>query len=251
MKIIISLLLICSVCLMATPVDASSFGISPAIISLKAIQGSSSTFPFIVSSYSGLVEISSEGMPVTISPSSVNAIAGQPIQVVISCNGNANLGTYDGRIKFLAKSGGSVMAGINVICDLIVAGGSANITLTTTVVGNTQSNSWGGGGGIGTSRSVPYTPPDWESMFPSMRQQPSSSPVDDRPVATNPPTYNPPIEPYSNMATESTTPAVAPASNPPTLDKAVIAGIVLWAVVIGAGIWGLSWLVDKRRKKVQ
>jgi hypothetical protein len=187
-------------------------------------------------------------MPVTVSPSSVTAVAGTPISVIISCNSDANPGAYDGRIKFLAKSGGSVLAGINVICNLIVAGASANVSLTTTVV---SGGGDGGGGGFDSGDSISYTPPNWAAMFPSMNQPQSSSPVDNRPVATNPPIYIPPVVATSTAPPTSTTSAVTPVPTTPAMDRAVWAGIAFWAIIIGLFVWGLSWLVDRRRKQVQ
>lgn len=249
MKIAIGLLLVCLLCLIAVPVGASSFGLSPAIISIQFHRGNSSTFYFTVSSYSGLVEISSEGMPVTVTPSSVNVIAGSPIAVIVGCNSDAISGIYDGRIKFLAKSGGNVLAGINVICNLTVLGLSENITLTTNVVGNDG----GGGGWIPpSSGSVPYTPPDWASMFPSMNEQPPPVLIDDRPVQINPTIYIPPVVGESSIILSDTTTLVTTPVQPSSeMSKAVWAGIVFWAIIIGLGVWGLSWIADKRRKKVQ
>jgi hypothetical protein len=240
MKIIIGLLLVCSIYLVSVPVDASSFGLSPAVINVQFYRGNSSTFYFTVSSYSGLVEISSEGMPVTVSPSSVTVVAGTPISVIVGCNSDAISGVYDGRIKFLAKSGDNVLSGINVICNLTVLGSSDNITLTTNVVGN------GSGGGFDSGGSYPNGTPDWTKMFPSMlatEQQSSSGyiPPVQQPIAIPPVVGNPP----QNIA-----PAVAVQEQAsPELDKAVWAGIAFWAIVAGLFVWGLSWLVDRRRKK--
>jgi hypothetical protein len=193
MKSAFGLLIVCIFCLMAVPVDASSFGLSPASVSANVSSGASKSFQFTVSSYSGLVEISTEGMPTTVSPTSLTVVAGTPITVTITCNGGATAGTYDGRIKFIAKSGSNVLAGINVICNLVVSG--ASVTLTTTVIGN--GGGGGGGGGITNNGSFPYTPPDWASIFPSMNQRGSSAQVDNRPVAQNPPIYIPPVIPQS------------------------------------------------------
>lgn len=231
MRIIMGLLLTCLFCLMATPVYAGSFGISPAIISVKAIPGGSSTFYFTPSSYSGLIEIGSEGMPVTVSPLSVTAIAGNSVPVVISCNSDANPGTYDGRIKFLAKSGNNVLAGINVICNLIVAGASANVTLTTTVVNNSGGH---GGGGFDSGDVVPYTPPNWVSQFPSMNPPQSSSYIDNRPVQQNPPIYIPPVVNQSVNYTPLPTPVQEPTENK---DMYVYLFIGLGAILIGLIIY--------------
>jgi hypothetical protein len=139
MKILISCFLACFMCLVSMPVNASSFGLSPAVISTTLGGGFSKSFQFIVSSYSGLVEIGTEGMPVTVTPISITVVEGEPITVVVKCNDGASSGTYSGRIKFLAKSSSSILAGINVICNLVISGGNS-VNLTTNVLaGNTTS----------------------------------------------------------------------------------------------------------------
>jgi hypothetical protein len=195
MKSAISLVIACLFCLVAIPAEASSFGLSPALVTANISGGISKPFQFTVIGYSGLVKISTEGMPTTVTPSSITVVAETPITVTITCNNGAIPGTYSGRIKFVAESGNNVLAGVNVICYLIVPGASDNITLTTTVIGN--GGGGGGGGGITNNGSFPYTPPDWASIFPSMNQRGSSAQVDNRPVQQNPPIYIPPVIPQS------------------------------------------------------
>ena len=111
-----------------------------------------------------------------------------------------------------------------------------------------------GGGVVGSgawfaSRVVPYLPPDWSSIFPSMNQPQSSATGDTRPVQTNPPIPIPTIAKTVATPSESTTPVYTPVETTPAMDKAVWAGILFWAIIIGLVVWGLSWVVDKKREK--
>lgn len=93
-----------------------------------------------------------------------------------------------------------------------------SVTLTTTVVGG------GGNGGGWDSESVPYTPPNWASVFPSMNQPQSSSPSYVPPVQQ--PVYIPPVilEPQKNYV-PPVTPVQEPAQN----------GDIMMYVFIGLG----------------
>jgi hypothetical protein len=251
MKIIVGLLLVVVSFTCFTPTSASSFGLSPASIGTELVRGESKTFQFTVIGYDGLVEVSSEDMPTIVIPSSFIAVNGSPMTITIKCNDAANSGVYNGRIVFLAKSGGNVMAGIKAICNLTVLGADSDIVLTTIVTGGGSSGGSGGGSWGGDSQSVPYSPPDWESIFPSMVETPSSSAVDNRPVDSNPTIYNPPISQQTSSITFTEPTPVQQEQSPPTMSMAVWAGIAFWSIVVGLVVWGLSWLVDRRRKTIQ
>ena len=122
-------------------------------------------------------------------------------------------------------------------------GAGVSIPLTVTITD-------GGGGFIPPSNGpVPYKPPDWSSIFPSMNQPQSSATGDTRPVQNNPPVFIPTIAKTVATPSESTTPVYTPVETTPAMDKAVWAGILFWAIIIGLVVWGLSWVVDKRREK--
>lgn len=126
-------------------------------------------------------------------------------------------------------------------------GTGVSIPLTVTVTGG-----GGGGGWFGSNGSFPYIPPDFKKMFPTMEEAESSAPVDNRPIQTNPPVYIPPVVGASAKVPEPPAPVITPIQTTPAMDKAVWAGILFWAIVIGVAVWGLSWVVDKKReKKVQ
>jgi hypothetical protein len=122
MKSIAYLLLVLLCFFISTPVSAGSFGISPVMANIQIEKGAFADLKFTIIGYSGLVEISSENMPVTISPKSVNAVDSLPITVTVKCNDDAIPGLYNGKLVFLAKSGNSVQSGIKVLCNLTVVG---------------------------------------------------------------------------------------------------------------------------------
>ena len=178
MKIIIGLLLAFSLCLVAIPAQAASFGLSPAMVDYQIAKGSSKTMEFTVVGYSGVVEISSESMPVSVSPASVSAVAGSKISVTIKCNDDAADGLYEGKIVFLAKSGNSVMSGIKVRCNLTVgnstspanySGGSGSSSGTSGYVVSTDNPALSNGGVISP---LPSTSP---SLIEDMRNQGKTS----------------------------------------------------------------------------
>lgn len=111
--------------------QAASFGLSPAMIDLKMTPGSSQDLKFTVIGYTGKVDISLENMSAVslVSSSSVQAISGSDITVTVKCRNDALLGTYNGRMVFLAKSGSSVQSGIKVVCNLIVVATENNVIL--------------------------------------------------------------------------------------------------------------------------
>ena len=141
----------------------------------------------------------------------------------------------------------SLSFGITILPSFADAG--VTIDTTVTVIGGSS----GGGGFIPPSNGpVPYKPPDWSKIFPSMNQPQSSSPMDNRPVQNNPPIFIPTIAKTVATPSDTTTPVYTPVETTPAMDKAVWAGILFWAIIIGLVVWGLSWVVDKRReKKVQ
>jgi hypothetical protein len=122
MKFIFLPLLVLVFLLTTVGIFASSFGVSPYMVNPQVEKGSSTDLKFTVIGYNGLVEITSEDMPVTISPKSVNVVDGLPITVTVKCNDDAIPGLYNGKLVFLAKSGDSVQSGIKVLCNLTVTG---------------------------------------------------------------------------------------------------------------------------------
>lgn len=134
---------------------------------------------------------------------------------------------------------------------ILPSSADSGVTIDTSV---TVTGGGGGGGGFvpPSNGSVPYTPPNWALVFPSMNQPQSSAS-----------SYTPPQQTYIPIPTPArvvvsatppsvpTTPVYNPVKTTPEMDKAVIAGIAFWAIMIGLFVWLLSWLVDRRRKPVQ
>lgn len=130
---------------------------------------------------------------------------------------------------------------------LLGAAGSAQadtgVTVTTTI---TITGSGGGssGGNWDYNDPVPYSPPNWASIFPSMNQQPQSSSP-----------YMPPQQTYVPIPLPSTTyaepgnsqPVVAPAPVPAPAEK--FDWMVLVYIMGGATAVGLIvWLIARQRK---
>ena len=153
-KIIVGLLAALVLCLVTIPAQAASFGLSPATVDYQITKGSSKTVEFTVVGYSGTVEISAESMPVSVSPMSVNAVAGSRITVTIKCNSDAIDGLYEGKIVFLAKSGTSVMSGIKVRCNLTVGGSSSPATYGEKTASSNIGGNDGGGNVVSTADST-------------------------------------------------------------------------------------------------
>jgi hypothetical protein len=126
MKIFTALLIAFFLCLIPSTVQATSFGISPAMIDARVSHGGSSSLSFTVVGYTGTVEISVENMPVTLSQTIFNTVAGSKIVIIMKCQDSAIIGMHDGKIVFLAKSGNSVMSGVKVKCNLNVDNLSPN-----------------------------------------------------------------------------------------------------------------------------
>ena len=181
MRILLGLLIAVIACLMAFPAQAGSFGLSPAAIALQMDQGTSKTVQFMVIGYDGLVEISSENMPVSVSPSSITAKAGSSITVTVKCNSNATMGRYDGRIVLLAKNGNSVMSGIKVRCNLtvgnpspsspIIGGGSSPSGMSGPAVPSGSSSTGGSSAVTGVTSSNSAIPPLSPSVSSNIQNQ--------------------------------------------------------------------------------
>jgi hypothetical protein len=146
-------------------------------------------------------------------------------------------------MKYLLVSlviAGTLLTGVPCFAD---TGAGVSIPLTVTVTGG---SSGGGGGGIGGSNgSFPYTPPDWASIFPSMNQTGSAAPVDNRPVATNPP--EPPKPPIigTHQQSESVTIPSAPVKEDVKIDWFLI---VCMGIILITGTIVVILLIRSRRQ---
>jgi hypothetical protein len=114
------------------------------------------------------------------------------------------------------------------------ADSGVSVTLTTTVTGGSNGDG-GGGGSFDSGDSIPYTPPNWASIFPSMNQPQSSAPSDSRTVQQNPPIYIPPVVSQSNTYVPPVTPVAEERDS--SKDNLMYVFIGLGALLIGLVIY--------------
>lgn len=103
--------------LCAVPVLAAGFSISPASIEFDVPASGSTTVEFLVYDFGGDLEISLEDIPLRVEPEKVSVVAseeGTPIELTFY--GDESLGSqvFNGKIDFLAISGGNIAFGIKV-----------------------------------------------------------------------------------------------------------------------------------------
>lgn len=103
--------------LYTAPGLAQGLGISPGIVEFDVPANGSATVEFLVYDFSGDLEISLEDIPLTVEPETVHVIAseeGTPVELTFY--GNESLGSqvFEGKIRFLALTGGTVATGIKV-----------------------------------------------------------------------------------------------------------------------------------------
>ncbi len=103
--------------LYAAPVTAQSLQLSPASVEVDVPADGSSRVEFYVFDFAGDLEIGVENIPLTVEPDTVSVDAGpEGSRVMVTLHGDEGLGsgTYEGRITFLARTGGMVAMGIKV-----------------------------------------------------------------------------------------------------------------------------------------
>lgn len=111
---------------MPMSVEAAAPSIHPSLVSLKISPGASEDVEFVVSGLDGTLLISSENLPITVTPSSVNVVQiGSNIKVTIKCNNVTPSVTQTGSIVFSPK-GGSSQSSIRVRCRLSVSASGAS-----------------------------------------------------------------------------------------------------------------------------
>jgi len=101
----------------AAPVLAQGLGISPPSVEFDVPADGSSQVEFLVYDFTGDLEISLEDIPLTVEPTTVPVTAKEEgTKVVLTFYGDESLGskTYEGKIRFLAMTGGTVAMGIKV-----------------------------------------------------------------------------------------------------------------------------------------
>lgn len=91
--------------LMAAPVNAGSFGISPSQVELQVPTDGMAQVEFKVHNFTGDIQIDTENIPLRISPSSAS-VSPENDEVILTFygNGSSTSQTYEGKILFLTTS---------------------------------------------------------------------------------------------------------------------------------------------------
>ncbi len=108
----VTLLVLC-----AAPVLAAGLGISPPTVEFDVLANGSTEVEFLVYGFTGDLEISLEDIPLKVEPTLVSvAEEEEGTRIVLVFYGDSSLGSqvYEGKIRFLAKTGGTVAMGIKV-----------------------------------------------------------------------------------------------------------------------------------------
>ena len=103
--------------LCATPVLAAGLSISPGIVEFDVPADGSTEVEFLVYDFNGDLEISLENIPLRVEPTTVSVTAKEGgTKVVLTFYGDESLGpqVFNGKIRFLALTGGTVAMGIKV-----------------------------------------------------------------------------------------------------------------------------------------
>lgn len=103
------------ICLCAVPVLAAGLRISPPSVEFDVPADGSAEVEFLVYDFNGDLEISLEDIPLRVEPTTVPVTA-EGTRVVLTFYGDETLGSkiYEGKIRFLALTGGTVAMGIKV-----------------------------------------------------------------------------------------------------------------------------------------
>ena len=103
--------------LCAAPVLAAGLGISPPSVEFDVPADGSTEVEFLVYDFTGDLQISLENIPLRVEPTIAPVTAKKEgTRVVLTFYGDESLGSkiYQGKIRFLAMTGGSVAMGIKV-----------------------------------------------------------------------------------------------------------------------------------------
>lgn len=101
----------------AVPALAAGFGISPAEVAFEVSADASTRVEFIVYDFTGNLGISLENIPLRVEPTTVPVTASATgTRISLTFYGDKSLGSkiYQGKIRFLAMTGGMVAMGIKV-----------------------------------------------------------------------------------------------------------------------------------------
>jgi len=113
--------------LLASPALAASLGISPSHKELEVPGDGSATADFQVHYFSGDLKVSLVDIPLRVEPETIRIEpSGEPVDIEVTIYGDESLGSrvYNGYIRFLGMSGGTVAVAVKVKAKVnhIVAG---------------------------------------------------------------------------------------------------------------------------------
>ena len=103
--------------LLSSPVLAASLGISPSHVELEMPGDGSDVANFQVHYFSGDVQISLVDIPLKVEPETIHVDAlSEPVDIEVTIYGDEALGSqvYDGYVRFLGMSGGTVAVAVRV-----------------------------------------------------------------------------------------------------------------------------------------
>jgi len=114
-KINVCVLTLLLLALCATPVFAAGFGISPSSVELDVPSNGQTQVEFTVHDFTGEIQIGLEDIPLVVSPTSAYIVPTNN-KITLTFYGNRALWSqsYEGKITFLAMTGGNVATGIKV-----------------------------------------------------------------------------------------------------------------------------------------
>jgi len=124
----IGILITITLLLLATPVLAAGFAIGPPEIELEVPANGSAVATFYVTSdFDGELQVSLEDIPLRVEPTTIPITKSDDNrEVQLTFYGNESLGSqvFDGKVRFLALTGGNVATGVKVKATVnhIVAG---------------------------------------------------------------------------------------------------------------------------------
>jgi len=102
---------------LATPVLAASLGISPSYTELEVSGTENTTANFQVYYFTGDLQISLVDIPLRVEPETIYVEAlNEPVDIQLTIYGDESLGSqvYDGYVRFLGSTGGSVAVAVKV-----------------------------------------------------------------------------------------------------------------------------------------
>lgn len=210
--------------LCATPALAAGLRISPPSVELDVPADGSSEVEFLVYDFTGDLGISLENIPLRVEPTTVPVTAKEEgTRVVLTFYGDESLGSkiYEGKIRFLAMTGGTVAMGIKV-----------RATVTNLVEGQTP---------------VPATPEESQPVTETSAPEEASTEEVTETLPEESPSGAQVVEPSQEV--EKTSPEQTSPVPPPALGKTEWPILPIVGIAAGAAIVITLIIVIARRRR--